>query len=64
LLDRELRRASSECRAKLSGLGYNIDNSDFAEMLVYCGERGPVLVKIHVEFIVRVKGAESIWMEW
>jgi hypothetical protein len=58
--DRELRRINSECRVKLSGVGYNVDHNDFAEILVYCNELGPVTVKIYVDFVeyVRVLNAK------
>jgi hypothetical protein len=55
----ELRKISSECRVVLCGVGYNVDRSDFAEILVHCSKMGSVLVEIYVDFIeyVRVVGA-------
>jgi len=54
-LDRELKRVNSECRVKLCGVSYSVDHDDFAEMLVYCNELGPVLVRIYVDFIEYVR---------
>jgi hypothetical protein len=53
--DRELRRINSECKVKLYGVSYNVDHNDFAEMLVYCNELGPMLVRIYVDFIEYVR---------
>jgi hypothetical protein len=52
--DRELKRINSECKVKLYGVSYNVDHNDFAEILVYCNELGPMLVRIYVDFVERV----------
>jgi hypothetical protein len=50
-----LKKIDSECRVVLYGAGYNVDHSDFAEILVYCNELGPMLVRIYVDFIKYVR---------
>jgi hypothetical protein len=55
----ELRKISSECRVVLCGVSYNVDHSDFAEILVHCNELGSVLVRIYVDFIEYVRVVDA-----
>jgi hypothetical protein len=51
----ELKKINSECRVELCGVSYNVDHSDFAEILVHCKGLSSMLVRIYVDFIEYVR---------
>jgi hypothetical protein len=55
--EEELRKINSECRVALYGSSFSADRVYFAEILVRCNEREPVLARIYVEHVTYLKVA-------